>query len=217
MNRPLVPRAQFGRDHWSVLVYIETRCVDDGGIPELERLRCNPETHPHNYGRRREQIGPGATRLADGTRLEGYDDWDCLQDLEVEGFIVDIGTGINPQYRMTPYGWETVSKLRQWRADRKPPDEFKPGLPKKDRCSIAGYCHLHNFWHGGEAEELRRRLEALAERIDGVTLEDDDRISEEITKILEEVDARDSTAFLEMKQESGLHDKDWPPPDDEDD
>ena len=57
-------------------------------------------------------------------------------------------------------------------------------MPKtKQVCVIGEYCSLHRFIHGGEAEELRERLAALH--------------SKRVNAILEDVDARDSCAFLE--------------------
>lgn len=40
---------QFGKDHWSVLAYIEDRCVNGkSGLGTLQRnrMRCNKEKHP---------------------------------------------------------------------------------------------------------------------------------------------------------------------------
>ena len=70
-------------------------------------------------------------------------------------------------------------------------------------------CTLHGFIHGGEAEELRQRMEELAvelEEADPWPIEpvNTEEIAKSIRKILEEVDARDSVAFLEAE----AHDED---------
>ncbi len=53
----------------------------------------------------------------------------------------------------------------------------------KRPCIIGEYCSDHKFVHGGEAEELRERLEALKSR--------------KVQRILDDVDARDSCAYLD--------------------
>lgn len=63
---------------------------------------------------------------------------------------------------------------------------------KRSLCVLGEYCHLHNFIHGAEAEELRKRIEGLINN-DGVTVED-------LQRVLDEVDARDSVAYLEHRQ-----------------
>lgn len=61
-------------------------------------------------------------------------------------------------------------------------------------CVIGKYCMKHNFIHGGEAEELRQRIEALLS--DSENLKKNQLISS-INHILEDVDARDALAYLE--------------------
>jgi hypothetical protein len=51
-------------------------------------------------------------------------------------------------------------------------------------CIIGRYCHKHRCEHGGEAEELRARLEQL--NIPAVN------------RLLDDVDARDSLAYVEI-------------------
>ncbi len=57
------------------------------------------------------------------------------------------------------------------------------------KCVIGEYCRKHGFIHGGEAEELRQRLEALLER--------GSFSGSEVRYILDDVDARDAAAVLE--------------------
>lgn len=83
-------------------------------------------------------------------------------------------------------------------------------------CSITGYCHDHGFWHGGEAEELRSGLEGLLakHRDPGDPMDANDVLAEllrDMQKLVDDTDARDSLAYREMREESGLSDEDWPP------
>lgn len=63
-------------------------------------------------------------------------------------------------------------------------------------CVFGEYCSLHDFVHGAEAEELRERFEKLLAQGGGV--EDYD-----VQAILDEVDARDSLAYLEWRKHEG--------------
>lgn len=54
------------------------------------------------------------------------------------------------------------------------------------------YCSEHGFVHGAEAEELRHGIEKI---LSDACDEDDFR--RELRRLLEQVDARDSVAFLE--------------------
>jgi hypothetical protein len=57
--------------------------------------------------------------------------------------------------------------------------------PQDTRCVIGDYCSRHGFVHGAEAEELRERLAALKSR--------------KVDAVLEDVDARDSLAYVESQ------------------
>lgn len=111
---------QFGKDHWSLLAYIETCCVDKGGKVGLERMRCNPKTHPGlavavgGFSSRTWESSWG-TRTREGL-IKGHDDHDCAEDLEKAGLIANIGSGINPVFKMTSEGWRVISALRAHKA-----------------------------------------------------------------------------------------------------
>ena len=113
-----IPVSKFGRDHWSLLAYIETLRVDRRGYPDLDRMRCNRNRHPGLVG----MVGFGWTTL-NSTRLfghseskpkrrAGHDDHDCARDLEAAGFITIKGTGINPVFQMTPQGAALTAAIR---------------------------------------------------------------------------------------------------------
>lgn len=113
----------FGRDHWSVLAYIETRIVDNEGVPDFNHMRTSATRHPMFLGSgQRLLVANGGyaeypTTLKGGELLPNHDDWDCAEDLESAGFIKNCGTGLNPQFMLTKIGKAIVSKLRQHKGD----------------------------------------------------------------------------------------------------
>jgi hypothetical protein len=133
MGRPTLAARDFGKDHWSLFAYIETRCVDahiPGGIGELDKrnLRCNEKAHPMNAVN---FTVTGPWRPEHGTRLSGYflegdkrdparllkdhDDWDCMDDLEDAG-LIEIMSEANAFVRMTDKGCMVAGRLREWKA-----------------------------------------------------------------------------------------------------
>ena len=121
---------KFGRDHWSLLAYIESSCVNSqGGICTIEknRMRCNPVKHPllssgiqwkDEYGTRLAQFDPSdgnEESFRKSTQISGHDDWDCLDDLESSGFI-EILSLSNPTVKMTGKGLLVSSNLREFKA-----------------------------------------------------------------------------------------------------
>lgn len=135
---PTVPMEQFGKDHWSLLGYIETVCVDgngDGcGKVNHDRMRTNPE-HNLDLGYRRTMFSGGANRWKDeySTRLKsfpwksedeeekarhrasGHDDWDCLEDLEQAG-LAELISYVNGFVRITDAGLEMAARIRVHKA-----------------------------------------------------------------------------------------------------
>ncbi len=67
---------------------------------------------------------------------------------------------------------------------------MKQKMRPTDCPTYAGMCPVHKFTHGGEAEELRHGIEKILDR--GMAIQRRDLI-----RLLDAVDARDSTAFLE--------------------
>jgi len=116
-----VPIEKFGKDHWSVFAYIETLCVDGHGVPDTRRMRTDIDRHPgltnwHPINRPDlNQKYP--TRLKGMVELPNHDDWDCAEDLEEAGLIKNIGTGINPRYKLTEKGFTVASFLRKHKAN----------------------------------------------------------------------------------------------------
>lgn len=125
---------RFGKDHWSMLAYVETLCVDaTGGLGVIDgrRVRCNPDRHPNQLA------SPGAwqdrysTRLAGffdfddrnnpqkateaGLMILGHDDWDCLEDLEAAGYV-DVISLTSGGVKMTEEGSRVSGLIRAHKA-----------------------------------------------------------------------------------------------------
>ena len=112
-----IPIDQWGRDHWSLLAFIEVICVDHGGeLSDSYRrnMRTKGGSHwqPH-YGTRLKGFGQGDLKLL----LAEHDDWDVAADIETAGLLTNQGTGINPIWKLTPQGHELAAKLRVHKAN----------------------------------------------------------------------------------------------------
>jgi len=131
------PVEKFGKDHWSLLAYVESCCVDGTngrGHLRRDRMRCNPKSHrlmAGPYSSSDLWIQRHSTRLAGffdspdrndpekaiaaGLQLRDHDDWDCLDDLEAAGFI-EVRSIVNGYVTMTPKGCDVAAKLRAHKA-----------------------------------------------------------------------------------------------------
>lgn len=120
MNMRNVPIAEWGKDHFSMLGYVECVCVDRNGQIDQTRVRCNPERHPglalEQHRRGGEEAYKYPSRLRGGKTEPGHDDWDCFYDLEEEGLIRDVGTGVQPRAVMTKRGLAIAAQLREHKA-----------------------------------------------------------------------------------------------------
>jgi hypothetical protein len=128
----ILAQARWGVDHWSLLAYIETRCVDGaGGVGRIEKrhFRCNPERHPQHlpatpfgwepiqgtrlagYSEAPKQAEP-ADREALGVQLLKHDDWDCLADLAAAGYL-EVTAPVRGEVRLTDKGTEIALKISE--------------------------------------------------------------------------------------------------------
>ena len=111
--------ARFGKDHWSALAYVECCAVDNKGMLDNRRMRCDADRHPGLINPMLDSVqvhNKYPTFLAGGEELPDHDDWDCLDDLEAAGFIEQRGTGIHPVIVMTDLGREVVTAIRKHKA-----------------------------------------------------------------------------------------------------
>lgn len=135
---------KFGDDHWSTLAYAETVMVEnqgfqvgfDGRMRQGRRhFRVMLSQCPRP--RRQNHAGPAAavvmqpqyaTKLADGTQVEGHDDWHCVQDLVYaglmgikrgDGMILPLPDDMEPGVTLflTPLGEQAVSALRRHKTE----------------------------------------------------------------------------------------------------
>jgi hypothetical protein len=116
---------------------LETVIVDHRGIFS-DRLRMsmrtNPETHPaygywlHEQPRWRPEWGTRMFYSSVGTTIvrdDLHDDWDCLEDMEAAGLLVNNGSGMNPVLQLTDRGVRVHGLARTHRADGKRLVDFR--------------------------------------------------------------------------------------------
>lgn len=129
-----IPPSSFGKDHWSVLAYVECHCVDgEKGIGFLDRsrMRTNAQKHPllasntiswrkewgtrlsgfFDYDERQE----ADKAIAAGFMVDGHDDWDCLDDLEKSGYV-EVLNLTHPSVRLTDEGIRVAALIREHKA-----------------------------------------------------------------------------------------------------
>ncbi len=108
-DREPVPPELWGKDHFSTLVYLETRIVDGDGRLKSAHMRTKSDGTKY------------PTRLDDGTELVGHDDWDCVRDLEHAGYVT-TRTGrfkVRPgPYALTDAGWNLAGRCRRHLGER---------------------------------------------------------------------------------------------------
>lgn len=131
MKNTPTPIALWGKDHWSLLGYVECVCVDNAGYLAIDKMRANPDTHPLMSSGPMRWKPEYSTRLAgffafqDRTDIEkaaaaghailGHDDWDCLDDLEAAG-LLEVLSLAQCKVRMTDQGTLLASELRKHKA-----------------------------------------------------------------------------------------------------
>lgn len=122
-----VPMADWGKDHWSMLAYVETLCVDATtarkGTGEIDWAKCrvNEKKHPllarnsvrfkPEYGTRLSGFFGKGDKINPKRRLNRHDDVDCLDDLEAEK-MVEILSLINGFVVLKSVGREMAARLR---------------------------------------------------------------------------------------------------------
>lgn len=133
----MIPMDLWGKDHWSLLGYLDCRCTDNNGTINGAHMRHNPAKRPMVVGSDTGRLSAMAMGVGwkpeYGTRLAGYfdapkeerhlhqlpdhDDIDCLEDLEEAGVIKNIGSALNPLIRFTQFGHAVANKLREHKRD----------------------------------------------------------------------------------------------------
>lgn len=119
---------RFGKDHWSLLSYVEYICVNGCkgvGCIQRNKMRCNTSKHPllstgidwrDSYSTRLSGFfeypfnADLEKSCATGFQVLGHDDWDCLDDLNDAG-LIEIISLTNCFVKMTEKGLDVSSKL----------------------------------------------------------------------------------------------------------
>lgn len=111
----------FGKDHWSLFAYCETRAVDYKGVLALEHMTVkNPAIRggwKPEYGTRLKGYWKEDGTTDETLKLQDHDDLDCLDELEEAGLIKNIGSGLNPAVKLTDLGKKVASDLREHKAN----------------------------------------------------------------------------------------------------
>lgn len=129
-----IPPARFGKDHWSVLLYLETCAVERKGCVENLQMRCAAKLHPafaHTFSAATTTTYP--TFLKDGEQAN-HDDWSCLEDLATAGFLTAYWQRLNDwplgggemRVVLTERGWCISHALRRHRAGGGSFRDFSP-------------------------------------------------------------------------------------------
>ena len=110
----------WSKDHLSLILYVESRCVDNNGVLDMDNLRVNTTTHPliggNPYRRREKWTENKGTLLNTGERLSDHDDIDCLDDLDEAG-VIEIISLVNGFVRMTKKGNALAAKIREFKTE----------------------------------------------------------------------------------------------------
>jgi hypothetical protein len=121
----VVPITLFGRDHWSTLAYAETVMVECGGFQigfdgrmrqcrhnfRVMREECNNPKRPRRCGIGIPMEPKYSTILADGSVVDGHDDWHCIQDM-VENGLLSGECQPGETLHLTELGKSFVAQLR---------------------------------------------------------------------------------------------------------
>jgi hypothetical protein len=101
-----------------LLLYLETRVVDYGGIVDAAHLSTKPGRPFVGETRylRVVRAEKCSTRLADGSTKPNHDDWDCIEDLIAADLLLWEGTGANPVFVLTDLGHTVAAAVRKARA-----------------------------------------------------------------------------------------------------
>jgi hypothetical protein len=116
-----IPVSEWGSDHWSTFAYLETRVVDDRGLVDNRRMRCNSRLHRDFMHMADGKNYP--TRLKGGKTIERHDDWSCLEDMVSAGLVrawydttgEPFGGG-KARVELTELGSQVAGQLREHKA-----------------------------------------------------------------------------------------------------
>jgi len=120
MEQELICLNQFGKDHWSLLIYVEYRAINHKGALDMKHLRIKnpailngmiPQQWKPEWGTRLYGYWNKDGSANQQLKLPDHDNYDCLDDLENADLVKSFGTGINPAFLLTKKGAEICSLL----------------------------------------------------------------------------------------------------------
>jgi len=117
MKMETIEMERWGKDHWSLLAYVECRVVDNNGALDPRNLSSCPRYPFANGSMWKDEY---STRLKGHTQekpnqVKGNCDWDCLNDLDAEG-LIEIVSLINGVVILKPKGLEFTNAVRNHKA-----------------------------------------------------------------------------------------------------
>lgn len=134
---------EWGRDHWSLLAYIEYRGVNHKCVLDKKHLRiknpivANSTDYPmpmpewdEKYGTRLRGYDHKNTSVYDLKHLGNHDDLDCIEDMENEGIVENIGSGLNPACKLTKKGQQFANALSKHKQEGSTFAEFGEAIEK---------------------------------------------------------------------------------------
>lgn len=149
-----IPMSEWGPDHWSTLVYLETVAVDEGGAINNRRMRCSIDLHPAFVHIPRTREYP--TRLRDGAQVLPHDDWSCLEDMVCAGLLQAwyyISEGVMPRgsgkIEFTDAGLELAAKIRAFKAKGGSFGTFVRNEPATDQAGVTPRPPIEPLDKGG--------------------------------------------------------------------
>lgn len=106
----IVPPSAWGKDHWSMLAYMETvmvevACFQVGADPRMRQgprsfrimhEQCPQPSRPTKAPNGMVMRPEHGSRLADGSYIPGHDDWHCVQDMAAVGFFTAATDAVEP-------------------------------------------------------------------------------------------------------------------------
>lgn len=108
--------AEFGKQHWSLLAFIETQVVDKCFPLDHRRMSCNEKKRGISNGAPFGWKNEWSTENKEGKQeILGHDDIDCFEELEKEGYIKNQGTLLNMYPLITDKGWKACAELRKFK------------------------------------------------------------------------------------------------------
>ena len=97
-----IPIEQWRKDHWSTFAYAHHCAINFEGHLDPIRMRTDGNTYP--------------TRLKNDIEVKGHNDYNCLEDLENNGFLI-MTTGLGQHITITDKGFDAMKQLSKHKAN----------------------------------------------------------------------------------------------------